>query len=147
MSEMGIAQLLLRGSKNIDLMRKEVFESLAMIIGLVRTECAINPWRLPGRGNTALIIEGKGCKWHVYQLREGRSSGEVMYVDILPDGGGVARRVFSSGNEWKFTPIWAGYVQLAYENLDEFVEGMAKAFPEILTRELEPFKRAGKLEL
>lgn len=140
MSENGIAQQLLRGSENIDLMRKRIVQVLSMIFGLIYPVCDKKNWQ--PKDVAGLHIDGPGCEWVVRVGQTGRRL-YVLYVCYCFEDDETM--LFST--DGPFCPICTEDVQIVYESLDAFVEGMIKEFPMVLVHGLKPFTRAAEMEL
>ncbi|MCR4274812.1 MAG: hypothetical protein NUW02_02055 [Candidatus Campbellbacteria bacterium] len=142
MSDIGIAELLLHGSANIDLMRKRILQLISMIIGLVHLECDRTNWKPDG---VRKEFTNSNCHWSLGAYRNRR--GEyVMVVGVRSQAPcSLGCQVFST-DETLMDPLYVDEVLSVYENLDVFVEGMVKEFPS-LERGLYPFAQAGKKEL
>lgn len=140
MSEDGIAEELLHGSENIDLMRKRITQVLSMVFGLVSRTCEKKNWQPPDIV-AGLFIKGPSYDWVIRV--DSMADWYVMYASYYLEG---SERTLFSTNGGSLT-IPTEDVQGVYESLDAFVEGMIKEFPMILVHGLKPFTRAADVKL
>jgi hypothetical protein len=127
--EKNIAEQLLRGSQNIDRMRKEVECVVSMILGFL----------VPGEENFCATFDFDGGKWEI--------EISYSYNISMPIARCWLRKPFESTlayiNKSRELPMFkVGFnhemVQEVHQNLPVFVLGMMKEFPE-LERQLKPF--------
>jgi hypothetical protein len=132
---------IINGSRNIDEMRKRINETIKLVKGLTKFcdgglhdkpyekglqfSNGIITWHIVWGGSYSLQFNPKG-----YFVTCGHSLGSAMplYDDTRSD-----------------KPNY-NYVQIVYENLHVFVDGMIKAFPEI-EENLKPILKASKVKL
>lgn len=106
-----LVEKLLRGSENIDRMRKEIKSVVLMVLGFVK-----NNW------STGETYVSGGCKWIV-----GRDCDNAMQIEcwVDPHPSFVGPAYTTSGN----LPILLRNVQAVYGGLPVLIEGIAKTFP------------------
>lgn len=145
MSEMGIAQLLLRGSKNIDRMKEDVSQVVSMVLGLVPVNLLHSKHQVKKGASWSFYTEN-GSRWDIrcdwmpyrfYLIAE-------CWVKKMSGDEEITTLEYSStcpelSNRDK--------IQDVHEALDGFVWGMQAIFPKELEEQFTPFRRAAKREL
>ena len=139
MANDNIVAQLVQGSKNIDCMKAEIWMVVQMILGFVRV-----------LETTDLEFGTDQCKWGVHLIGQSKKDREAnmwreshraeCLIRILPgsEGGHTAFSPNYIGN-------WAGNslkdVEVVYDSLPTFVEGMLREFPE-LEQKIAPILKA-----
>lgn len=127
--EENIVEQLLRGSDNIDRMRKEVECVVRMIIGLLE---------LPRHETVVRKFENRECKWMLIWYKEGsclRRELPVVQCWLKREYGS---RLAYSTDSGEINSFCMEVVQEVHQNLSGFVYGMLKDFSELCPK-IRPF--------
>lgn len=144
MGQMNIAQQLLKGSAEIDRMRTEIDQIIAMMIGYLNKSDA--SFRLPVRTSP---LDRSGLRfnhgvetWIVGCLRY---DGNRQFIELEVSPWEGVRTVYYS--EWprekKLNTIEISHVKGVYDALPRLVEGLAKQFPE-MAQKWQPLLKAAE---
>jgi hypothetical protein len=144
--EKSIVEDLLRGSRNIDRMKAEVHRLVQMVTGLAL--------RSSTRGScvrfVSEIFENESCWWEVRgeigSLYKPKSRIHVLcsikrYHDAPHQKNFILTVGYCSETH---VPFHSEHAQQVYQNMQVFVEGMVKAFPDI-EDEMKIFLNASKV--
>lgn len=128
-----IADQLLHGSENTDIMKSKIEKLVKMILGFARKtakfQINLDNWlrkdSIPFRQDIA-EFKGDSCVWRV--SLSGDSDGKISYsvnCQVRDDG------VWMPAYDSETGSIWNTDVKVVYENLNVFVTGMTTVFPEL----------------
>lgn len=151
MENLNVAQSLVRGSDNINKMRSEIKMVITMVLGLVDSKTIEKYLNFDEQGAT--YFRALDCEWILSWELKGKQE------DMCISGIGLSlldnSRIDTSVFLWnvsdvsfftKIIPCNLDKVQMVYEALPVFVNGMLKTFP-YLTERLEPFFKASKVNI
>ncbi|MFZ2038585.1 MAG: hypothetical protein WAV11_01430 [Minisyncoccia bacterium] len=127
-----VARKLLRGSRNIDLMKSETHETISIIIGLMDDRCDYDY-----EMNFDCKIS-HFCRWIIYKKQPGKSHKVkcFLWVDGINE-----RTAYDSEKVRGGIPYLEA--QFIYESLPLFIEGLFIKFPELRALS-KPFLMASK---
>ncbi len=131
---------LLRGSWDIDRMKKDIEQIVRMVRGLVAP--SLESMRVPDLGLQMTIYKSPSCVWRMHILGKGfgcLSQRTEVYCELSchgqPERGLVTHYRHIHGGD---TGLSVENVRRVYESLPKFLEGMLNTFPELKER-FKPF--------
>lgn len=129
-TEMDEVEQIIRGSREIDRMKKDVEHFLSMVFGLAKI---VAGRKFLDKNNVCFEIPSEDCLWVVFF-----DSGRGFNAECWVFNGLIKALAYKSEND-----CWVTYrVARVYNGLPVFLRGMVKHFPDIFDG-LTPFHQAG----
>lgn len=125
---------LIRGSHNIDRMRKEIKEIVSIIMGCVRPHLPVN-FYVGGEQFEFKFLSSSGVSWWGFANRGPGNYEYQVYCSF--ETGNEKLKVYIMVSGRVLDEVAAVNVQRVYDSLDVFVEGILKQLPS-LQNEMKP---------